>query len=100
MVADVEDAEPVHLTRLGAHGVDHDRALVDHLLKALLDEVRAVLLLGDGLVHVLGEHVIVVRLARPETGLGDDVGDVQQTSRELALVVAQPAALLDEPRHG
>jgi hypothetical protein len=96
VAAEVDDRHTVNLRFPGTGGVDHDRAVGDDLLDPLLDEVGAVFLLGDGLVNVGGLYDVVPCLASPVMRFSYHVGDVAQPAGELALVLAQPRAVLDD----
>ena len=75
-------------------------AFVDHLGEALLDQVRAPAPLADRLLDVLGRHQLGAGAARPVARLGDELGDLLEASRELALVGGAARAVLDHARDG
>ena len=94
------DRQAVDLPYHGSPGVDHDRAVGDHLPHPSLDAVGAIDVVVDGLLHVLAaDHRATSALrafAGPVRRLGDEVDHVDEAGRHLALVLHQTGAVLDE----
>ncbi len=83
----------------GTRDLDHDRSFGKELLHPLVDEVRAVDLFVERLVHVLGRHRAASGLCRPVRGLPHEVRQVAEPERELVLFLGEPHGVVHHPRH-
>jgi hypothetical protein len=97
VVAERQHRDAVDLADRAPLGVDEQGALGDDPARALLQEVRAVRLLRDRVIDVVGPDERMAALAGPERGLADQIQHVAQPRGEAALIGDEPAAVLDEP---
>ena len=89
----VIDCQAVHLPDNGVRGVDHDRAVEDHLLELLFREPDPLDPFVDRLPDVLVRHDRLTLLGRPVIRLAEDVGDKIKSRRDLVLPSGQPDAV-------
>jgi hypothetical protein len=97
MVAEVEHSQAVDLCHLLPGRVDRDRPVGEQLPVQAHRQVRAPLALRHGAIDVVCTPP-GARPGRRRTCLCHDVRDLAQPRRELALVIAQPGAMLDDAR--
>jgi hypothetical protein len=97
VVAEGQHRDAVDLPHRMPRGVDEQRALGDDPARALLQEVRAVRLLRDGVVHIAGHDERMLSLPGPEGGLAHQIQHVAQSRGEAPLVGDEPAAVLEQP---
>ncbi len=88
IVAEAQHGDAVDLADALARGLDVDRAVGQHLVNAFLNQIGAVDLHIDCVIHVLGGDDLAAGLAGPVACLGEDVGDFQHSRGQLAPIFA------------
>src|SRR3990172_5673946 len=97
-VADIIDREAVHLTDDGACYIDHDGTVGEELLNPLFEEVRAVYLFFERLVHVFAPDDRTACLRRPIRRFPDEVGKVAEAERELSFFLGKTHGKVHDAR--
>ncbi len=99
-IADIVHRQSVHLRDDGAGNIDHEGALGEQLLNALIDQVRPVDLFIQGLVHMRRRHDPAPGLFRPVGRLAHQVRKFAEAERELVLFFGKSHGVVHDSGDG
>ncbi len=75
--------------------INEENISLNHFLDLLLNEVRAIDLLIDGLFDVISSYIFRILMEGVEVGFPNYVGDLAKRCRELLLILGQSGAILN-----